>query len=469
MDTYVIPERSTERKIIPYPTRTVRPEKSKMPPTPVTDKLEAECVRLNLLSDYRSQFDFTPFRKLEMRFSKDQIRGGIVKHSPMKLVNSHHTCQQCLYALELDTYGRGCSHNCVYCYAKAELTVHGYWNNPIPVPVDINEIRKMFYVAFETDRRSKWRSIFERRIPIRIGCMSDSFMWMDDKYKVTQELLKILSFYQYPYTALTRSDLIARDDYLELLDPKLAHIQMSIASMNDDMNRLLEPGTPSAKRRLGALSVLTRHGYLTAVRINPIFPIYPDGYFTDSKFSWNGPVPKFDFSTFEMVEDIAEAGVPSVIAGFGRFSSFALNNVKKVSGVDLKPFFNKAIVNKSKRDFHFSDEEIRYYYLEYKKRCSEKNIEFTTCYIGNGESHFWDHQDLWSNKKDCCNIKDHVPSFKTDCREIKFEERLKFTNHKCSKPVSDRLYEELGKANMDKSNWVPTFRDGRVPPPEATI
>jgi hypothetical protein len=30
-----------------------------------------------------------------------------------------------------------------------------------------------------------------------------------------------------------------------------------------------------------ALQTLAEHGFWTTVRINPLFPIYPDGYYTD--------------------------------------------------------------------------------------------------------------------------------------------------------------------------------------------
>lgn len=412
--------------------------------TPTYDRLVFEGERLDKLSKYPCEFDYEVYKKLELRFAKNPMRGGIVKSNPMKLVNSHHTCQQCLYALEIDTYGRGCFHNCLYCYAKAELTVHGYWNNPTPVPIDINEIRKIFYTVFETSKKSKWRSLLEKKIPLRIGCMSDSFMWIDHKYKLSQELLKLLKFYDYPYTILTRSDLIAHDDYIELLDPKLGSVQFSIPSTNEKMIKLIEPGTPSAKRRLKAIQKLVKSGFWTAVRINPLFPIYPDGYFTDPDFSWDGQVPKFDFSSFEMVDEIAETSTQSIIVGFGRFSSFALNNIEKATGFNLRPFFDREKVCKSARDWHYSDREIRYYYEEFKRRCDKVGIEKTVCYIGNGENHFWDHQDLWSNKLDCCNIKRNVESFKADTRSIPFEERLRFTTHKCSKPVDkDRLHETL--------------------------
>lgn len=136
--------------------------------TPIYDELAKEAQKLDKLSKYPSTFDYTIIQDLELRYSDTPIRGGVVKSNPFKLVNAHHSCQQCLYAFEIDTYGRGCSHNCTYCYAKAELTVHGYWNNPIPVPVDINEIRKAFYTVFETSKNSKWRPVMEKKIPLRV-------------------------------------------------------------------------------------------------------------------------------------------------------------------------------------------------------------------------------------------------------------------------------------------------------------
>lgn len=426
-------------------------------PTPVYDELLQEAAKLDKLSKYTCKFDYGIYKNLELRYNDRPIHGGIVKSNPFKLVNSHSSCQQCLYAFEFDTYGRGCSHNCTYCYAKAELTVHGYWNNPIPVPIDLNEVRKIFYTVFETSRPTKWRTVMEQKIPLRIGCMSDSFMWMDTKYGVTKEFIKILNFYNYPYTIITRSDLVTRDDYMGELRNDLCSIQFSISSTNDKLNKQIEPGAPSAKRRLVALEKLNKNKFWTAVRINPMFPIYPDGYFTNPNFKWDGDVPKLEFSSFEMVDEIADAGVPAIICGFGRFSSFAMNQMEKATGINLRVFFDKTITNKSSRDWHFSEKEIRHYYEEVKMRTVNRAMEFTVCYIGNGEDQFWNTQDLWSNKKDCCNIKDRVASFKTDTREVSFSDRLKFTTHKDSKPINpDLLHADLVKSTIKSlSNRVP--------------
>ncbi|OQW48550.1 MAG: hypothetical protein A4S09_13695 [Proteobacteria bacterium SG_bin7] len=412
--------------------------------TPVYDKLIDEAAYLDKASKYQSSFDYTSYRNLELRYKDRPIHGGVVMKTVFRLANFHTTCQQCLYSFEIDTYGRGCIHDCAYCYAKAELTVHGMWNNPIPVPVNLNEIRKAFYTAFETEKKSKWADLLRQRIPLRIGSMSDSFMWMDQKYKVTQELLRILRHYNYPYIVFTRSDLIATEEYMNLLDPKLCSIQFSISSINEELVRKMEPGAPSSARRLKALQKLGEAGFWTTVRINPLFPIYPDGYFTDPSFHWEGEVPKFDYSSFEMVDAIADHKVPAILTGFGRFSRLSLNAIERSTGFNLRQMYRRNGDEKSWRDFHFSDREVRYYYEQLRNRAKAKNIQFTTCYIGNGEGHFWKDQDLWSNKKDCCNVKGRVASFKNDSRQVPFETRLKFTNHKDVKQTTSRLHEELG-------------------------
>jgi DNA repair photolyase len=413
-------------------------------PTPKYDLIREKADDLILKSNYKTNFNFEVFKELEERFGFEQPRGGIVFNTTFRLVNSHNSCQQCLYAFELDTYGRGCTHDCVYCYAKQQLTQHGSWNKPFPMPVDITEIWKVFYTVFETNKPSKWRDILEKRVPLRIGSMSDSFMWMDKKYKVTQELLKILKHYNYPYIIFTRSDMVAASPYIDLLDPDLCSVQMSISSTNDDLNKKIEPGTPSSKKRLQALQKLTQNGFWTTVRLNPFFPIYPDGYFTDPDFDRKNNKLEFNFSSFEMIDEIASYGVQSILAGFVRLSPFAINQIQSACGVDLKPFFRTNIKLNTK-DYNYSENEIRAYYERIHAKCLQNNIQFTTCYIGNGESQFWRDRDLWSNKSDCCNAKGRIKEFTGESsREINWETRLKFSGAKSSLPVDkERLHTSL--------------------------
>lgn len=380
---------------------------------------------------YPDTFDWATYDKISARFGDDQPRGGVVFNTTFKLVNHHATCTKCLYSFELDTYGRGCMHNCHYCYAKETLFAHKYWNEPIPFPVNLAEIRKVFYAVFETNRPSKWREIMEKKTPIRLGSMSDSFQWMDRKYKVTQELLKILKFYNYPYVVFTRSDLIAEDEYLSLLDPKLTAVQFSISGGNEKLTKAIEPGAPSVERRLAALSKLAKEKIWTTVRINPLFPIYPDGYFTDpfttaTRFGGRANIPKFEIFEWDFISQLADAGVPSLLAGFVRLSPWSVNNLTKATGIDFKSFFLPENA-KGNTDRRYTEKEIAYYYKQIKDRCDIEGIRFSTCYIGNGIKDYFQYQNLWNNKTDCCDIKGNVSSFKSTAQDVTWEERLRHT------------------------------------------
>jgi DNA repair photolyase len=387
-----------------------------------------------LNSKYSDTFDWSVYDRLQNRFADKPPRGGVVYGQNLKLVNYQASCSKCHYSLELDTYGRGCVHNCKYCYAKEQLVRRKYWNEPIPMPVDLSEIRKIFYTVFETSGKSKWRSVLEKRIPIRLGSMSDSFMWMDLKMGVTKELLKILKFYEYPFIIFTRSDLVAHDEYLKVLDPKLCSVQFSISGTNDELTKKIEPGAPSNDRRFKALKKLNASGFWTTVRLNPLFPTFPDGYFTDRSsvikaFGSEENIPRLNLFEIEKTDEwmgrLKEARVPSVLAGFVRLTQNAIAYVGRDAGVDFKTFFKPDIYSKPGERV-YSDKEIKYYYNLIHQSAAKNGIRFSTCFIGNGIKDYFQYQQLWSNKfKDCCDVKGNVSSFQESAQSIPWSERYK--------------------------------------------
>ncbi len=404
----------------------------------------------SLKSSYDDKFDWSIYDKIAARFGDKPPRGGVVFKTTFKLLNHHSSCSRCHYSFEIDCYGRGCTFNCLYCYAKEQLFAHKYWNQPIPFPVDLSEVRKVFHTVLETDRRSKWRSIIENRIPLRIGSMSDSFMWMDRKYGVTKELLNILRFYKYPHIIFTRSDLIADGEYLDLLDPRYSSVQFSISGGNEKLTKLLEPGAPSVARRLEALKTLSESGIWTTVRINPLFPIYPDGYFSDrfsvkKRFGSVENIPKFELFDWSFVEELAQSKVPSIVVGFVRLSTWNMNNISKATGIDIKSFFRPDLFQ-GNEDRYFSDSEIAFYYKKIQGLAATHKIRFNTCYIGNGIKDYFQYQDLWSNKQDCCDSKGNVARFKNSSQDISWDERIQHASCKDSARLSQQLDQ---KSEMD--------------------
>lgn len=445
----------------------LKPANTKAKPRPV-GPIEIEMrKKLSRLvgTRYPDQFDWSVYDKISERFGDEQPRGGVVFKTSLKLVNYHTSCSKCHYAFEVDSYGRGCVHNCIYCYAKDQLTTHGYWNRPMPFPVDLSEIRKIFYTVFETDKKSKWREILENRIPLRIGSMSDSFMWLDRKYKVTQELLRILKFYRYPYIVFTRSDLVATDEYMALIDRDLASIQFSICGNNENLTKIIEPGAPSVARRFNALRILNENKFWTTVRLNPLFPIYPDGYFTDKnsvieRFGSLEAAPKFEFFDWDFVQQIAETGTPSFLAGFVRLSTWAINNLSRATGIDIKSFFKPENLQ-GHGDKRYSDSEIAYYYTQLKFLATKNKLRFNTCYIGNGEKDYYQYQKLWDNKKDCCDAVGNVKAFSTTSQRVDWQTRIQHSPCKdiaFKAQAQEKEYDEL-YAQKEKPQKIERFKN----------
>ncbi len=351
-------------------------------------------------------------------FETNCLAGGGVYKGTLKLIEAA-SCARCFYRFEIDTYGRGCIHDCSYCYANNYLSVKKYWNEPTPFPIDIAAIRKIFTTVFETSKYNKFRHILEKRVPLRIGTMSDSFMWIDKKYRVTLELLKILRFYHYTYIIFTRSDLVADDEYMQVMEPELASIQMSISSINESLTRKIEPGALTPEKRLGALEKLAAHHFWTTVRINPLFPIYPGGYYTNPDFDHHSPVKLFHFFSWDMIEAIAQHHVPTVLVVIGRRYRSILKFMNQALSYNMLSHFSDDMQSKC-MILYFSDQETAYYYQNIKNLCDKHGLRFSTCYIGNDETgeSFDTYQHLWSNRDDCCDAIRNVEAFHTTCETL---------------------------------------------------
>ncbi len=430
--------------------------------TPIYDDIITEAYGLKGKSSYQSQFDYSIYRELELRYSDKPARGGFIFKTPLKLANHHSSCSKCHYSFELDSYGRGCFHNCVYCYAKESLTAHKYWNEPQPFPISVAELHKIFYTAFETDKPSKWREILNKKIPLRIGSMSDSFMKMDIKYGVTREVLRILSHYNYPYVIFTRSDVVARDEYIRELRKDLCSIQFSMSGNNERITKIIEPGAPSVQNRFNALKKLNSEGFWTTVRINPFFPMKPDGYYTNpdvviEKFGSLEAAPTFDLFDWTMLDQLKEANVPSFLVGVVRLSPHAIRAMEKSLGLPLKSFFNNTGPSKS-HDYRYSDAEVGHYYREFYRQARKRQLRYGTCFIGMGLKDYFQYQDMWSNKSDCCDAKGNVEGISSSSQDVNWDIRLKHAPKK--EDAHKTMLEE--KATQDFFSENPTMNIAKL-------
>ena len=170
--------------------------------------------------------------------------------------------QKCHYSTRLDTYGCGCFHDCKYCYAKSLLGFRDLWHPDDPSVADIKKIE------------NKIKTLKEGTV-LRLGGMTDCFQPCEVRHKVTYNTIKLLNKYRIHYLIVTKSDLIATDEYMQILDKDLAHIQITVTSTDDQIALKYERATISS-RRIKAIEKLAENGYDVAIRISPFIPEYID-------------------------------------------------------------------------------------------------------------------------------------------------------------------------------------------------
>lgn len=159
---------------------------------------------------------------------------------------------KCKYPTRLDTYGCGCGHNCSYCYAKSLLDFRGLWNPESPSVGDISKIARQIKKT-------------PKGTVLRLGGMTDCFQPAEKLYRVTYKTIRLLNRYRVPYLIVTKSAMVADPEYLEILDPELAHIQITVTTLNDDLCATYEKASKPSDR-VKAIYLLQERGFDVALR-----------------------------------------------------------------------------------------------------------------------------------------------------------------------------------------------------------
>ncbi len=262
--------------------------------------------------------------------------------------------QKCHYPTRLDTYGCGCQHDCSYCYAKSLLDFRKLWNPTDPSVADIKKIRRTIEKKIESG------SI------VRLGGMTDCFQPLEKIIRNTYHTIEALNEKKVGYLIVTKSDIVADDEYIELMDKDLAHIQITVTTLDDLF--YLEKGYEKAalpSNRIDAIKKLQKEGFDVAIRLSPLIEEYMD---------------------FDKLNSL---GINKAIVEFLRFNSW----ISKWFDVDDS-------------EYTISEGGYKHLPLEEKKRILRRIRipQISVC------EDVQEHYDYWKdhfnpNSEDCCNLK----------------------------------------------------------------
>ncbi len=168
---------------------------------------------------------------------------------------------------------RGCSHACVYCFARP---THEYLGLGIGEDFDRRIVVKVNAVERLRGELSSPRWSGEH---IAMGTNTDPYQKAEGKYHLTRGVLTVLVEHANPFSILTKSTLVLRDLALLVEAGRRADVRvnLSIGTLDRDVWRLSEPGTPPPDKRLEAVRRLNEAGVPCGVLVAPVLPGLSDG------------------------------------------------------------------------------------------------------------------------------------------------------------------------------------------------
>jgi DNA repair photolyase len=163
---------------------------------------------------------------------------------------------------------RGCSHACVYCFAR---NTHTYLDLDAGHDFDTKVVVKVNAPQLLRRELASPRWSGEH---IAMGTNVDCYQRAEGRYRLMPGILSALRDHANPFSILTKGTLITRD--LDLLvqarEVTSVGVSFSVGAIDETVWRGAEPGTPSPRRRLEAVRLFADAGFEVSVLMAPILP-----------------------------------------------------------------------------------------------------------------------------------------------------------------------------------------------------
>jgi DNA repair photolyase len=169
---------------------------------------------------------------------------------------------------------RGCSHACVYCFARPTHTYLEFdggsdFDQQIVVKTNVADVL----------RRELSKPSWDRH-PVAMGTNTDPYQRAEGRYRLMPGIIEALADSGTGFSILTKGTLLRRDIPLLVAAARRVPVSvaMSIAVYDEELQQLVEPGTPTTEARLATVRAVRDAGLDCAVFMMPVLP-----YLTDTK------------------------------------------------------------------------------------------------------------------------------------------------------------------------------------------
>src|SRR5213079_164765 len=163
---------------------------------------------------------------------------------------------------------RGCEHGCIYCYARPTHEYLGFsagldFESKIMVKTNAPELLR---AELESPRLNPQTLV--------MSGVTDPYQPIERKLCIARGCLEVLAKFRNHVAIITKNRLVTRD--IDLLCGLSAHnavaVNVSVTSLDSNLQRVLEPRTSSPQARLDAIRQLRSAGIPTGVMVAPVIP-----------------------------------------------------------------------------------------------------------------------------------------------------------------------------------------------------
>jgi len=194
-------------------------------------------------------------------------RGTQYFRDETKSVISRNNSPDVGFETSLNPY-RGCEHGCIYCYARPTHEYLGF-----SAGLDF-ESKIMVKTSAPKLLRAELESPRWQPQTLVLSGVTDPYQPVERKLGITRGCLEVLAKFRNPVAIITKNRLVTRD--VDLLRSLAAHdgvaVNISVTSLDSNLQRVLEPRTSSPQARLEAIRQLRSAGIPTGVMVAPIIP-----------------------------------------------------------------------------------------------------------------------------------------------------------------------------------------------------
>ena len=188
-----------------------------------------------------------------------------------RTIIAHNESPDIPFSQSINPY-QGCEHGCIYCYARP---THAY----LDLSPGLDFETKLFAKPNAAELlRTELAKPGYKCEPIALGTNTDPYQPIEREWRITRQLIEVLSECEHPLTITTKGVLVERD--LDLLAPmaakRLARVYVSIAVLDPELARKLDPRAPAPRRRMQIVKTLSEAGIPVGVSVAPVIPQLTD-------------------------------------------------------------------------------------------------------------------------------------------------------------------------------------------------